>query len=92
MNQSLELAATYPLTASQRDIWLDQMTKGDSPLYTMGGYLHIQGAVDPDRMEQAVELLVRKHDALRTVLHCATSAATACPCRPWSSRWRCGSR
>ncbi|MGX4727874.1 amino acid adenylation domain-containing protein, partial [Pseudomonas corrugata] len=70
MNQSLELAATYPLTASQRDIWLDQMTKGDSPLYTMGGYLHIQGAVDPDRMEQAVELLVRKHDALRTVLHC----------------------
>uniref|UniRef100_UPI0006D8AD5A non-ribosomal peptide synthetase n=1 Tax=Pseudomonas mediterranea TaxID=183795 RepID=UPI0006D8AD5A len=70
MNQSLELAATYPLTASQRDIWLDQMTKGDSPLYTMGGYLHIQGAVDPDRMQQAVELLVRKHDALRTVLHC----------------------
>ncbi|MEL4170466.1 condensation domain-containing protein, partial [Pseudomonas sp. ZS001] len=69
MNQSLKLAATYPLTASQRDIWLDQMTKGDSPLYTIGGYLHIQGAVDPQRVEQAVGLLVRKHDALRTILH-----------------------
>ncbi|MCG6574248.1 amino acid adenylation domain-containing protein, partial [Pseudomonas sp. AF32] len=70
MNQSLRLAATYPLTASQRDIWLDQMTKGDSALYTMGGYVHIRGAVDPERMQQAVALLVRKHDALRTVLHC----------------------
>ncbi|MBK5418659.1 hypothetical protein JFV26_33080 [Pseudomonas sp. TH31] len=68
MNQLLQLTDTYPLTAAQRDIWLDQMTQGHSPLYTIGGYLEINGAVDPERFQQAVELLVQKHDALRTML------------------------
>ncbi|WP_139271819.1 non-ribosomal peptide synthetase, partial [Pseudomonas sp. NFACC04-2] len=69
MNQFLQLSTSYPLTTAQRDIWLDQMTKGDSPLYNIGGYLHIQGAVDPERFQRAVDLLIEKYDALRTVLH-----------------------
>ena len=28
---------TFPLTAAQRDIWLDQLSRGDSPLYNIGG-------------------------------------------------------
>ncbi|MGX1174669.1 amino acid adenylation domain-containing protein [Pseudomonas sp. R151218B TE3479] len=69
MNQFLQLSTSYPLTTAQRDIWLDQMTKGDSPLYNIGGYLHIQGAIDPERFQRAVDLLIEKYDALRTVLH-----------------------
>ncbi|MCE6981566.1 amino acid adenylation domain-containing protein, partial [Pseudomonas frederiksbergensis] len=69
MNQPLRLSETYPLTAAQRDIWLDQMTRGDSPLYTIGGYLEIKGTLDPERFQRAVDLLIKKHDALRTVLH-----------------------
>ncbi|MFC6338666.1 non-ribosomal peptide synthetase [Pseudomonas karstica] len=68
MNQPLDLSPTYPLTAAQHDIWLDQMTQGDSPLYTIGGYIQIKGRIDPERFQQAIGLLIEKHDALRTVL------------------------
>ncbi|WP_191488514.1 non-ribosomal peptide synthetase [Pseudomonas sp. FEN] len=56
------------LTAAQRNIWLDQMTQGDSPLYNIGGYLEIEGHLDPEVFQQAVDLLIETHDALRMVL------------------------
>ena len=34
---------TFPLTAAQRDIWLDQLSRGDSPLYNIGGYVELSG-------------------------------------------------
>ncbi|MUF07538.1 amino acid adenylation domain-containing protein [Pseudomonas sp. CCM 7893] len=58
----------FPLTAAQRDIWLDQLRLGDSPLYNIGGYVDLAGPVIPELIQRAVELLVFKHDALRTVL------------------------
>lgn len=58
----------FPLTAAQRDIWLDQLRLGDSPLYNIGGYVDLAGPVIPELIQRAVELLVSKHDALRTVL------------------------
>jgi non-ribosomal peptide synthetase component F len=59
---------TYPLTSSQREIWFDQMLNADIPLYNIGGYVKIPGRLDTVLFEQAVNLLVQKHDALRTVL------------------------
>ncbi|KAA8744430.1 amino acid adenylation domain-containing protein [Pseudomonas koreensis] len=59
---------TYPLTAAQLDIWLDQLSHGDSPLYNIGGYLDLSGPLDPARMQAALEALVARHDALRTIL------------------------
>jgi len=58
----------YPLTAAQRDIWLDQSTRGDSPLYNIGGYVELSGTLDPELLRRAIECLVQRHDALRTVL------------------------
>ncbi|SEI20494.1 amino acid adenylation domain-containing protein [Pseudomonas asplenii] len=58
----------FALTAAQRNIWLDQMTRGDSPLYNIGGYLDIDGPLDPDMFQRSVDLLMQKHDALRMVL------------------------
>ncbi|HCT06251.1 MAG TPA: hypothetical protein DIW86_12885, partial [Pseudomonas sp.] len=63
------LPASFPLTAAQQDIWLDQLRAGDSPLYNIGGYVDFAGAVVPDRIQRAIEQLVAKHDALRTQLH-----------------------
>ena len=53
----------FPLTAAQRDIWLDQLRLGDSPLYNIGGYLDVAGPVMPERIQQAVAQLVARHDA-----------------------------
>ncbi len=58
----------YPLTSSQREIWFDQMLHAEVPLYNIGGYVKIPGQIDPLLFEQAINLLVQKHDALRTVL------------------------
>jgi hypothetical protein len=58
----------YPLTSPQREIWFDQMLHDGIPLYNIGGYVKIPGPIDPVLFEQAVNLLVQKHDTLRTML------------------------
>ncbi|MGR9108986.1 MAG: non-ribosomal peptide synthetase, partial [Gammaproteobacteria bacterium] len=59
----------YPLTSSQCDIWLDQSGYEGRPLSkNMGGYVDLRGPIDAKRLVQAVNLLVQKHDALRTIL------------------------
>jgi arthrofactin-type cyclic lipopeptide synthetase A len=68
MSPSQVAPPTFALTAAQRDIWLDQLSRGDSPLYNIGGYVELAGPLDAGLLQQAIELLVRKHDALRTVL------------------------
>lgn len=62
-------SSSFPLTAAQQDIWLDQLRAGDSPLYNIGGYVDFAGAVLPERIRQAIEQLVARHDALRIQLH-----------------------
>ncbi|MGC5700441.1 amino acid adenylation domain-containing protein [Pseudomonas sp. NFXW11] len=68
MNAAPNRAQGLPLTSGQRDIWLDQLSRGDSPLYNIGGYAELKGPFRPELIEAAVELLIRKHDALRTRL------------------------
>ncbi|MDY6993961.1 MAG: condensation domain-containing protein, partial [Pseudomonadota bacterium] len=58
----------YPLTTSQREIWFDQKMHAEIPLYNIGVYVHIPGPIDPIVFEQAINLLIQKHDALRITL------------------------
>lgn len=67
MNQTTS-KLTYPLSSPQREIWLDQVLHLEVPLYNIGGYVKIPGVIDPVLFERAVNLLVQKHDTLRTVL------------------------
>ncbi|WP_455825986.1 amino acid adenylation domain-containing protein [Pseudomonas graminis] len=60
---------SFPLTAAQQDIWLDQLRAGDSPLYNIGGYVDFAGVVVPELIQRALEQLVARHDALRIQLH-----------------------
>ncbi|WP_122314588.1 non-ribosomal peptide synthetase [Pseudomonas cichorii] len=64
----MSAADIFPLTAAQRDIWLDQISRGDSPLYNVGGYLNLTGPLDPAMLQRALEQLVAAHQGLRTVL------------------------
>ncbi|MCF5674046.1 thioester reductase, partial [Pseudomonas syringae] len=61
-------AAHFPLTAAQRDVWLDQISRGDSPLYNIGGYMDVDGPLDAATLQRALDLLVATHEGLRTVL------------------------
>ncbi len=68
MNNNVPNETYYRLTSSQREIWFDQAVHGEAPVYNIGGYVRIAGRVDPARMEQAIKLLIARHDALRIVL------------------------
>ena len=58
----------YPLTSSQREIWFNQQLYPTLPLYNIGGYVNLPGRIDPRLFQQAVNLLIRKHDNLRIQL------------------------
>src|SRR5258708_1985534 len=44
------------------------MLRGDAPLYNIGGYIRLTGPLAVYLFIRSVELLVQKHDVLRTVL------------------------
>jgi len=58
----------FPLSTPQREIWVHQMMHPALPLYNIGGHVKIPSKVDPALFEKAVNLLIQKHDVLRTVL------------------------
>jgi Condensation domain len=49
-------------------VWLNQVLNADAPLYNIGGHIKISGAISSNLFECAWNLLVQKHDALRTIL------------------------
>ncbi|MCP4986800.1 MAG: hypothetical protein GY928_12340 [Colwellia sp.] len=59
MNKNIE-QKTFPLTSNQRDIWFDQAIHPDIPLYNIGGYVRINGDIDPAIFKQAIIQLVKK--------------------------------
>jgi len=68
MNMTETQYSLHPLTSPQREIWYDQILHEGVPLYNIGGYVKIPGVIDTVLFEQAVNLLVQKHDTLRTML------------------------
>ena len=59
---------TYPLTSLQREVWLHQSLHPNIALYTIGGYAHIEGALNIDIFQQALQQVIQQNDALRTIL------------------------
>jgi amino acid adenylation domain-containing protein/non-ribosomal peptide synthase protein (TIGR01720 family) len=60
---------SYPLSSTQREVWFDQLLHPDVPLYNIGGYLRIDGPVEPTIFEKALNQMIQDNDALRLVLH-----------------------
>lgn len=57
------------LSASQREVWLDQRAwPGSTHLY-IGGVAYLEGQLDVDRLVKALGLLVAESDAMRLVPH-----------------------
>ncbi|NZD57208.1 amino acid adenylation domain-containing protein, partial [Sphaerotilus montanus] len=58
----------HPLSSSQREIWFDQMLHEGVALYNIGGWVDLPGEIDVEMFRTAVQMLIRRHDALRLVL------------------------
>jgi len=66
----------YPLTSPQREIWFDQILHPDVPLYNIGGYVRIEGPIDPALFEKSLNQVIAENDALRIILHEGESLPT----------------
>lgn len=65
--------ASLPLTEAQRQLWaLDRITPQGSAAYTVFVVLELTGRLEIGSMRAAVERIVARHDALRTVLPSAS--------------------
>jgi len=66
----------YPLSSVQKEICFDQILHPDVPLYNIGGYLQIDGPVDPTLFERAINQVIENNDALRIRIHEGESLPT----------------
>ncbi len=55
-----------PLAANQRGLWLLHQLVPDSPAYNVGAAVRIHGPLDAEKLAEAFQILVDRHEALRT--------------------------
>ncbi|MFJ8628730.1 amino acid adenylation domain-containing protein [Kitasatospora sp. NPDC093550] len=60
-------AEVLPASAAQRRFWLTDRLEGPSGVYNTAAALRLRGPLATDHLRQAFQLLVDRHEALRTV-------------------------
>lgn len=58
----------YQLTSYQKDIWIEQQLYPEKAFYNVGGYMKIEGKINPEIFQQAVNELICQNDSLRIVI------------------------
>ncbi|ESP93944.1 non-ribosomal peptide synthetase [Pseudoalteromonas luteoviolacea] len=60
--------SVLPLSNAQRKLWLIDMLEGTSIHYNMPGTLRFEGALNESALFRAIETIIQRHEALRTVI------------------------
>ncbi|MGG6311632.1 amino acid adenylation domain-containing protein [Paenibacillus macerans] len=68
MDTNMVSVEEHPLSAYQKDIWLEQCMYPDKPIYNLGGYIEVKGEMDPSIFNASIRLLIRQNDSLRARL------------------------
>ena len=69
MNWDIEVAEPqeyYPVTSSQKRIYVQHQLKNAATAYNMPFIWNLNQEIDTNRFETALELLIKRHDSLRT--------------------------
>ncbi|RUT69557.1 amino acid adenylation domain-containing protein [Flavobacterium cupreum] len=59
-------AQSYPLTASQKRLWILSQLDGGTLAYNMPATVKLTGTVDAEKFEESFRLLLHRHEILRT--------------------------
>ncbi|MBC9912778.1 non-ribosomal peptide synthetase, partial [Chitinophaga varians] len=60
-------STSYPLSSSQRRLWVINALNKESTAYNMPSVIPLQGIYYPDKYAQAIRALTHRHEILRTV-------------------------
>lgn len=63
-------ASDYPASPGQRRLWVLQDLLTNSAAFHMSAALRFEQKLEPHRLKQAIQLLLERHEALRTSLFC----------------------
>ncbi|MCP4148257.1 MAG: AMP-binding protein, partial [bacterium] len=64
---AVELREYYPLSYNQQRIYILHEMQPESSAYNMSGYVDLEHAVEQEDAEKALDVLVSRHESLRTV-------------------------
>lgn len=59
----------YPISSPQKRMYLQQQAMPDDRSYNLPELLHLDGAIDADRLETVLQAIVDRHETLRTSFH-----------------------
>lgn len=65
ISKALE-STSYPLTASQSRLWILSQLEGGSLAYNMPAAVKLTGIIDVNKFEESFQLLIQRHEVLRT--------------------------
>ena len=63
-----KIQSHHLLSSPQLDFWFDQILQLDIPLYNIGGYMRIDGDIEPILFEKALSQVIQENDALRIII------------------------
>src|SRR5215211_826480 len=59
-------AGPIPLSFSQQGLWFVSQMNPNTPLYNVPEAVHLSGQLNVEALEQSLNEIIRRHDALRT--------------------------
>ncbi|TKH36518.1 non-ribosomal peptide synthetase [Paenibacillus polymyxa] len=59
----------YPMSSSQRRLYILNQLEGARVAYNMPEFMLLEGSIDIERFEKALDQLVKRHEAFRTSFH-----------------------
>lgn len=63
----MESAADYPVSSSQYRVWLSVQLEENNTAYNIPGAVTLKGNLQPDLLFEAINLVIARHEILRTV-------------------------
>ncbi|MCP3738293.1 amino acid adenylation domain-containing protein [Rossellomorea sp. BNER] len=64
--QPVSIQSHYPVSSAQKRVYILQQLEREATHYNMFGALLLEGLLDQERLEQAFQELIRRHESLRT--------------------------